>query len=305
MKERADEIMGIKINKVLLGRPVEYVGGNNDFAVRRMKKAAEIAGFTEIQFEYEPVGAAFDFGVDIETNKIALIYDFGGGTLDISIFKFPEKKVLANVGLPIGGDHFNTEIFITKIAKYFGSELKYGINQLNLPSYIFTSLKNWYAISLLKNETFINDLEDFKFMNSDINSLNALKSLVYNNLGFGIYEEIERVKKALSNKIAEIYKFDAKDIKIASEVTRLVFEEILKNDLLEIKKILNKALGIAGLTSNDIDIVATTGGSSLIPVIHEQLVEMFGKEKIKKSDTFTSVARGLAIKAQEIYNHSE
>src|SRR5258708_11132368 len=167
------------------------------------------------------------------------------------------------------------------------------------------SSKSLMNVSFFKNETFINDLEDFKFMNSDINSLNALKSLVYNNLGFGIYEEIERVKKAVSNKIAEIYKFDAKDIKIASEVTRLVFEEILKNDLLEIKKILNKALGIAGLTSNDIDIVATTGGSSLIPVIHEQLVEMFGKEKIKKSDTFTSVARGLAIKAQEIYNHSE
>src|SRR5579859_6813066 len=51
MKERADEILGTKIDKVVLGRPVEYVGGNNALAVHRMKKAAGIAGFKEIEFE--------------------------------------------------------------------------------------------------------------------------------------------------------------------------------------------------------------------------------------------------------------
>lgn len=297
MKERADRILGVSIDKVLLGRPVEYVGGNNEFAIARMKKAAEIAGFKEVEFEYEPVGAAYDYGIDVKTNQTALIYDFGGGTLDISIFKFPEKKVLANVGLPIGGDHFNSEIFMAKLAKYFGSEAKYEMNKQNLPRYIFDSLENWYQISLLKTEMFARHLESFRFMCTDIKALDALKSLVFNNLGFGLYEEIERVKKELSNKDSDTYRFQAKDIDIAELMTRMSFEEIIKNDLVEIERVLKRALTKAGIEAKDLDVVATTGGSSLIPVVHQQLIDMFGKEKIKESDAFTSVASGLAIKA--------
>ncbi len=304
MKERADEILKTKIDKVVLGRPVEYVGSNNELAVKRMRKAAQIAGFNEIEFEYEPVGAAYDYGVEIRTNQIALIYDFGGGTLDISVFKFPEKKVLANVGLPIGGDHFNTEIFMSKLSKYFGSEAKYGMKQLDLPRYIFDSLQNWYQISLLKTKSFADDLESFRFMCSNIVALNSLKSLIFNNLGFGLYEEIERVKKELSIKGSEIYRFNATDIEITKAITRLAFEEIIQNDLIDIEKTLNKALTLAGIKINDVDVVATTGGSSLVPVIHNQLIEMFGKEKIKESDAFTSVAAGLAIRANEIYSDS-
>ena len=301
MKERADEILKMKIDKVVLGRPVEYVGGNNDFALARMRKAAEIAGFKKIEFEYEPVGAAYDYGVDLRTEQIVLIYDFGGGTLDISVFKFPEKKVLANVGLPIGGDHFNTEIFMAKLAEYFGSEAKYGIQQLNFPKYIYDSLQNWYMISLLKTEAFDHTLERFRFMNSDIKALESLKSLVFNNLGFGLYEEIERVKKELSKRDSEVYRFKAIDININKAITRLAFEEIINNDLAEIEKILREALLKAHVETSDINIVATTGGSSLIPIVHNQLEELFGREKIKESDAFTSVASGLALKAKEIY----
>lgn len=301
MKERADEILQTKISKVVLGRPVEYVGGNNELAIERMRKAAEIAGFSQIEFEYEPVGAAYDYGVDVKDNQIALIYDFGGGTLDISIFKFPEKKVLANVGLPIGGDHFNSEIFMNKLSMYFGSKTKYGMNQLNLPRYIFDSMQNWYQISLLKTEQFSHDLESFRFMSSDIKALEALKSLIFNNLGFGLYEEIERVKKELSSRESEIYRFKATDIDIVQAITRLAFEEIIKEDLIDIEKTLYKALSKAGIRAEDVGVVATTGGSSLVPIIHKQLVYIFGENKIKESDAFTSVAAGLAIRASQVY----
>jgi molecular chaperone DnaK (HSP70) len=71
MKERADEILGKKIDKVILGRPVEYVGGNNALAIERMRKAAEIAGFKEVEFEFEPIGAAYDYGFDVKTEQTA------------------------------------------------------------------------------------------------------------------------------------------------------------------------------------------------------------------------------------------
>lgn len=299
LKVRADKIVGQNVTTAVIGRPVEYVGGDNILAIERMKTACKIAGFLKVSFEYEPVGAAFDYGVNVKEPQKVLVFDFGGGTLDLSVFKFPEKEVLANVGLAIGGDHFNSEIFMSKLSKYFGSEAVYGSSRLRLPAYVFNSLRNWYEISLLKTKQFTESIQDFKYLSSDLNALNRLNSLVVNNLGFTMYEEIERVKKILSNNNQELYKFNTKDINIQTEIKKEDFEDIIKYDLKDIKELINNALFTANLKSTDIDVVATTGGSSLIPVVVELLSTTFGKDKIKKSDAFTGVASGLAIIANK------
>jgi molecular chaperone DnaK (HSP70) len=54
----------------------------------------------------------------------------------------------------------------------------------------------------------------------------------------------------------------------------------------------------SGLELGEIDAVVKTGGSSNIPLFTEMLVRIFGKEKVKQSNSFTSVVAGLAIKAK-------
>lgn len=298
LKSRSDKIVGQDVKSAVFGRPVEYVGGDNKLAIERMSKACEIAGFTDVKFEYEPVGAAYDYGVNIKEDHKALIFDFGGGTLDISIFKFPEKKVLVNLGLPIGGDHFNSEIFMSSLSKYFGSEATYGSSNLSLPTYIFNALQNWYEISLLKTKSFSESLNLFRYNCSDSEALDRLESLVKHNLGFSLYEEIERVKKSLSINNEEKYSFHKENIRIETLINKKEFEEIIKYDLLDIKELLFNAISAADLDVNDIDIVATTGGSSLIPSVISLLDSIFGKNKIQKSDAFTGVASGLATIAK-------
>jgi hypothetical chaperone protein len=301
IKKRADEIVGEDVSSVVVGRPVEYVNGNNDFAVSRMKKALELAGFKKFEFEFEPIGAALDYGINIKEKQTAMVFDFGGGTLDITIFTLPEKKVLANVGLAIGGDHFNSQIFMEKISKHFGHDSLYGEKKLSLPNYIFDSLKNWYRISLLKTNEFAESLKDFRFMNNQPEKIRALESLILNNLGFALYEEIERTKKGISREDWEIYRFIGKNINIEETVSRREFEQIIYRDLEDIKATINEALSLAKLTARDVDFVATTGGSSLIPRIQKLLFDTFSKKKLISSDAFTSVASGLAIRAQEIF----
>jgi molecular chaperone DnaK (HSP70) len=53
----------------------------------------------------------------------------------------------------------------------------------------------------------------------------------------------------------------------------------------------------SGLEPGEIDAVVKTGGSSNIPLFTEMLTRIFGKEKVKASNSFTSVVAGLAIKA--------
>jgi len=301
MKKRADEIVKQNVTKAIIGRPVKYVGGNEQLAMERMEEAAKIAGFDEVVFEYEPVGAAYDYGVSVNETQICLIFDFGGGTLDISIVKFPERKILVNVGLPIGGDYFNYKVFESQLAVYFGKGSRYGMYKHEFPNSLFRELKNWYRISLMKNEAFGKSLEHYDFMNTRPATVKALRSLVFNNLGFGLYEEIERVKKNLTDKEEDKFLFKAELIDIDSQISRVDLEEIISSDLSNIDNLINQAILEAGIEIDDIDVVATTGGSSLIPIVKNHLNQKFGKGKIKNSDTFTSVAKGLALRAKEVF----
>lgn len=299
MKHRADNIVGENITDVVLGRPVQFVGGNNEIAITRLKKAAKMAGFKNVVFEYEPVGAAYDYGIDVHDNQIALMFDFGGGTLDLTLMKFPEKKVIINTGIPLGGDYINSEIFVERVAEYFGSDATYGDKKLSVPHSIFEKLKSWYTISLLKTESFANTLESLRYKHSKPETLKALSSLVYDNLGFSLYEEIDRLKKSLSKKDKEVLSLTSKEININEGVTRKELEDLIANDLVNIEELIERTLREADIQSSDVDVVATTGGSSLIPVVNQLLINKFGKEKMKNTDAFTSVSTGLALRAYE------
>ncbi len=294
MKKRADKIIGEDVDTAVIGRPVEYVGNDNELAIERMRYACDIAGFKKVGFEYEPIGAAYDYGLNIKHEQNVLIFDFGGGTLDISIVSFPDKSILYNTGLKIGGDYFDAEIFTNKLAKYFGSEATYGRSQLNIPAHIYDSLRSWYGITLLKNRDFANDFENFRFMCSDLPAINSLKSLVFNNLGFKLYEDIEKVKKSLTTHPQELFRLIEIDINIASSIARSEFENFIKKDITDIDNSISSSLKHTDFEEKDIDFVVTTGGSSLIPAIQRLLVTRFGKDKIRSSSTFTSVASGLA-----------
>lgn len=299
IKKLADENLNENVTSVVLGRPVEFVGKNNQIAVERLKNAAQKAGFKEIIFEYEPVGAAYDYGLNINKNQIAMMFDFGGGTLDLTIMKFPEKKVIINSGIPLGGDYINSQIFTERIGKYFGQNTTYGDLSLPVPSSIYQSLKNWYSISLLKTENFAETLEKLKFNNSDPQTIDALQSLIWNNLGFKLYEEIDNTKKGLSSNKEQVLKFVENLINIYEKITIDEFNIIIKNDLEDIENLINHTLSQAKLQLTDIDFVSTTGGSSLIPAIKNLLQNKFGEEKMKHTDAFTSVSKGLALRAYE------
>jgi hypothetical chaperone protein len=304
LKKRADKIVKQDVTSAVIGRPVEYVGFNNELAVDRMRQACEIAGFKDVIFEYEPVGAAYDFGMSTKSFTNLLVFDFGGGTLDLSVVRFPDKKILGTVGIPIGGDHFNSEIFMSKLVNFFGGDLTWGSSQLKLPSYIFNSLKNWYEISLLKTKSFSDSIQHFRFMCSDIKSLDRLNSLVVHNLGFGVYQEIERVKKGLSINSEETFTFVTEHFTLKTIISRSEFEGTISDDLIEINYLINKMLLLANIKMSDIDTVVATGGSSLIPIVYNLLKTTFPSVEVHRSDMFTGVASGLAIIANNKFKKS-
>jgi molecular chaperone DnaK (HSP70) len=80
--------------------------------------------------------------------------------------------------------------------------------------------------------------------------------------------------------------------------TRYQFELDIHHYLIEVEKVLLDTIAKSGLEPGSIDAVVKTGGSSNIPLFTEMLALIFGKEKVKESNSFSSVVAGLAIKAR-------
>ena len=89
VRQRVEAETGEPVDSVVLGRPVSFVGGDeatdSQRAEKRLRRAAEMAGFRDVSFELEPVAAALHYELGVEEPQNVLIFDFGGGTLDITV----------------------------------------------------------------------------------------------------------------------------------------------------------------------------------------------------------------------------
>ena len=129
--------------------------------------------------------------------------------------------------------------------------------------------------------------------------LKTLQSLIFNDLAFSFYNQVESAKIALSNRGASIISLQAQDIDLWEMYTRRQFEMDIEGYQNTIRKLLMDTVVSAGMEVGQIDAVVKTGGSANIPVFIRMLQDMFGREKVIESSTFSSVTSGLAIRAWE------
>ncbi len=299
MKRRAEGELGKEVEGVVLGRPVRYVGeaGREKLALDRMRMVAIKAGFKEVQFEYEPVGAALNYGIGIKEGVRILVFDFGGGTLDVCVMDLPQKEVRGVSGRALGGDLINGRIMEKRLLRYFGSEVTIS-GKTRLPRVFLEALtKNWYQIGLLKNVKNMEALDYFLVNSSDQLPIKRLINLIENDLGYSLFEEIDRVKIELSGKEAESFCFRQPGMDVEEMIARKDFEGYIAEDVAAAADCIEEALTMAKTEAGQIDRVVVTGGSSKIPRFKEMLTRKFGREKIVDSDPFLSVALGLAVRA--------
>jgi hypothetical chaperone protein len=83
-------------------------------------------------------------------------------------------------------------------------------------------------------------------------------------------------------------------------VERRSFEEWISEELGQIAQCVDSLLNSSGILSKDVDMVFLTGGSSFVPAVRRIFEARFGEKRIRGGNEFTSVARGLALKAMEL-----
>lgn len=109
LKHDAEEKLGEKITEAIITVPAYF----DDSQRQATKNAGEIAGFTVKRIINEPTAAALAYGFDKKKNEKIVVYDFGGGTFDISVLEIADDtvEVKATGGdTHLGGDDFDQRI---------------------------------------------------------------------------------------------------------------------------------------------------------------------------------------------------
>jgi molecular chaperone DnaK len=117
LKQAAEDYLGEKVTKAVITVPAYF----NDSQRQATKDAGQIAGLEVLRIVNEPTAAALAYGLDKKKDETIAVYDFGGGTFDISILEVGEGVVevkATNGDTHLGGDNLDQRVMDYLVAEF-------------------------------------------------------------------------------------------------------------------------------------------------------------------------------------------
>ena len=321
LRVRAERQFGQPIHGAVVGRPVRFVGAesveDDDFAVERLRQAFLKAGFEAVTFEMEPIAAAYAYESTLDRDELILIGDFGGGTSDFSLLHVgpgirargrTAKDLLGNSGLGLAGDSFDARIVRKLVSPALGSdsfERSYAQAADRpasiipaVPAWIYANLERWHYLSFLKTRNVAEILRRARARAQEPEKMVALVNLIEEDLGYQLHQAVQRLKVDLSHSKSAEFRFRDGSMDIVATVSRTDFESWISDDLQSIERCVDGLLGTSNVRATEVDRVFLTGGTSFVPAVRRIFEERFTAARVRTGNEFTSVARGLALRAE-------
>jgi hypothetical chaperone protein len=310
LKARGDAVTRQDVKRVVLGRPAVFSDdpAEDQLAEERLYRAARLAGFEEIHFQYEPIAAAFAYEARITRPERVLVGDFGGGTSDFTVVQLDPARqgladrlrdILATGGLPIAGNKYDSATMWHKVTPYFGRGATYDSwgKQIEVPDSLYRTICQWDQIVFLRNAKKMDLLWRLTGLSNDPPAFERFQTLIKENQGFALFQVIEGAKIALTTREQAPLRFTHPRIPLDTQLTLAEFNQNSADLTAAITGYLDKFLSEAKITPASIETVFLTGGTSLIRSLRSEFVHRFGTAKIRDGNEFTSVADGLALSA--------
>ena len=117
LKQAAEDYLGEKVTKAVITVPAYF----NDSQRQATKDAGKIAGLEVLRIVNEPTAAALAYGLDKKKDETIAVYDFGGGTFDISVLEVGEGVVevkATNGDTHLGGDNLDQRVIDWIVAEF-------------------------------------------------------------------------------------------------------------------------------------------------------------------------------------------
>ncbi len=259
IREAACKQTGENFEEVVITHPAYF----DDRQIYATKNAGLLAGFKQVFLLSEPLAAAIDYGFKQSYAQTLLVFDLGGGTLDVCVLKvtldadgqeiFTE---LSNVGdMNLGGDDFDNEL----------------INYMKV-----------------------------KFKQDNAVDLDSLDELEQKRVLQKLKHEAEQTKKKLSGtnkatvRLTPLIVYEGVPKNLSFEITREEFESLIRKYVERSRDIIAEALKRADLAADEVSKVILVGGSTLVPMV-KRMVAGFIKEPYRAQDPAKSVAMGASV----------
>jgi molecular chaperone DnaK len=254
LKKSAEAYLGETVTEAVITVPAYF----NDAQRQATKDAGKIAGLDVKRIVNEPTAAALAYGLDKKKDETIAVYDFGGGTFDISILEVGEGVIevkSTNGDTHLGGDNLDQRIVEWLIAEF---KTEQGLD--------LSSKGNEMALQRLKDAAEKAKIELSTTIETEI------------NLPF--------------------VTADASGPKhLVRKLTRAKLEQLVEDLLDRSLEPCKKAIADAGISVDKIDEVVLVGGQTRMPKIQEMVKKLFGREPHRGVNPDEVVAIGAAVQA--------
>ena len=314
VKTLAEATLGRTITQTVIGRPINFQGLRNEESNRQaieiLTNAAKRVGFKDVEFQYEPVAAGFEYEASLTAETKVLVVDIGGGTTDCSMLLMGPKlamqtdrsdHLLSHSGERVGGNDFDIALALRGYMPSFGldSQLKSG---KPMPVNSF-----WQAMAInnINDQTEFYSAANGRFLQQLIRDseqptlISRLLTVQQQRLSYRMVNAAEQCKIALTdNSQHQTDLFDIDD-DLSITLDRNVFSSACQRELSCIAGLMKDAITEANCQP---DVVFVTGGTAKSPVINQFLKQQFQHTPIIVGDHFGSVTSGLTRWAGRIFS---
>jgi hypothetical chaperone protein len=155
-------------------------------------------------------------------------------------------------------------------------------------------------LSFLRTSNVVEILKSARLRALEPEKIEALITLIDEDLGYHLHQAVQQLKFELSRSQFAEFHFRDGSMDLNIVVTRDSFEAWIADDLRTIEQCVDSLLETSGVSRRQVDRVFLTGGTSLVPAVRRIFEQRFGEQRIRTGNEFISVARGLALRAEEV-----
>lgn len=305
IKTQADEQNNQEIDHVVMGRPVFFIDDDtaaNKCAEDQLREIAQSVGFKNIEFQFEPIAAAFAHEASITQEHLCLVVDIGGGTSDFTVLKLsPEnhKKtdrqsdILSNTGIRIGGNDFDKKLSLNCFMPLLGYQTIYGDKKLSTPAFPFHDLSDWSKVNSVYTPKTIRMMKEIERQSQEPKKLSRFITALEEELGHTILAEVEKTKISLTQNNQRTVSLSFIDTDLKIETNSKDLDTAITENINKIKNHAEACIKNAGTKNKEINMVILTGGSTELPLLQSTIKDLCPNATIYDDDKFGSVARGL------------
>ncbi len=298
LRERIEAAVPGWDHTAVVGRPVElHPHRETDRRLQtRFESAFLAAGFHSVAFVAEPVAAAVDLVGSIEGR--VLVFDFGGGTLDVSVADVAGGTIAirTSVGQDLGGYLLDEDVARARLQWHFGYGgrlVTLGGRILEVPHEVTSQVVRFKVLPFDEIRRIKRLIPELIAEAVDKNSLRGLLAFLERNLTYDLYQRIDEAKIQLSSTTSATIAFSVPPHLWFDEVvTRPEFDRIIAPRVDEAEALVLRALERCGAGPESVDHLVKVGGSSQVPSFAAMLERLF-PGRSREGKLFDGIALGL------------